>query len=88
MLYDPLEEGKLAASKGKPTNPYPPGSEPHEVWAEGYNYTTVAEDAAMPAAGSPAARSRPATHAAEVFPRVLGVAINDAAGIELFAPGV
>jgi hypothetical protein len=47
---DPFEEGKLAASKGEPaaSNPYPPGSEEHELWAEGYDYTTVADEDGEP----------------------------------------
>jgi hypothetical protein len=43
---DPFEEGKLAASQGKPAsaNPYPPDSDDHEDWAEGHDYVSGSDD--------------------------------------------
>ncbi len=43
---DPFEEGKVAAQQGKPAsaNPYPPDSDDHEDWAEGYDYVSGSDD--------------------------------------------
>jgi len=43
---DPFEEGKLAASQGKPasSNPYPEDSEEHVLWAEGYDYNAGSDE--------------------------------------------
>jgi hypothetical protein len=43
---DPFEEGKAAARQGKPAsaNPYPPDSDDHEDWAEGYDYVSGSDD--------------------------------------------
>ena len=46
---DPFEEGKSAASQGKPAsaNPYPPDSDDHEDWAEGHDYVSGSDDDLM-----------------------------------------
>jgi hypothetical protein len=43
---DPFEEGKLAAQQGKPAsaNPYPPDSDDHEDWSEGYDYVSGSDE--------------------------------------------
>jgi hypothetical protein len=46
-MNDPMEEGKLAAANVEPktANPYPPDTEAHEEWNEGWShYHDVDED--------------------------------------------